>query len=254
MVVIMNLIHQAKRIGVLSPPLPWDRSVVDDQSGQEVVVMLHGLWRSVRAMQPMAKYLAGKGYTTVNVPYASFRDDLDEQVRAVIREIEPWIEEGKIVHFVTHSLGGVVVKRLLDLLDAHKVKKIGRVVMLAPPHRGSEIVDWLRSSPLRGIKGVLGPAGEFLSSERMANQSEEFREGVEAAVIMGEKSALPFFRKLLDASNDGIVSVEKGRLLGIKEFKVVNADHTFISSDIVVLGLVAHFIEHGTMQMASDSD
>ncbi|MGJ8656936.1 MAG: esterase/lipase family protein [Akkermansiaceae bacterium] len=252
----MNLTYQVKRIGVLSPPLPWDKPVVDDRNGQEVVVMLHGLWRSVRAMQPMARHLSVQGYTTVNLPYASFRRDLDELVNVVRAEVQPWIEQGKTIHFVTHSLGGVVVKRLLDLLEASQVENIGRVVMLAPPHRGSEIVDWLRNSPLRPIKSVLGPAGEFLSSERMAGsrQSEEFRAGVEAAVIMGEKSALPFFRKLLDASNDGIVSVEKGRLFGIKEFKVVNADHTFISSDLLVMKMVNDFIRTGTMENALVSD
>jgi pimeloyl-ACP methyl ester carboxylesterase len=250
----MNLSQQFKRIGVLSPPLPWDKSQINEKNDQEVVIMLHGLWRSVRAMQPMAKYLSDHGYSTVNVPYSSFRHDLDKLVETVNAEIQPLIAQGKTVHFVTHSLGGVVVKRLLEMLDLSQIEKIGRVVMLAPPHKGSEIVDWLRSSPLRSIKGVLGPASEFLSSDQMAGHSEDFPPGVEAAVIMGEKSAIPFFRKLLDASNDGIVSVEKGRLFGIKEFKVVNADHTFISSDPMVMEMTARFIDHGTMENTSCKD
>ena len=250
----MNLTQQVKRIGVLTPPLPWDKSQVNEKRDQEVVIMLHGLWRSVRAMQPMARYLSEHGYTTVNVPYSSFRHDLDKLVSIVNEEIRPWIEKGQTVHFVTHSLGGVVVKRLLEKLELRQKEKIGRVVMLAPPHKGSEIVDWIRSSPLRSIKGVLGPAGEFLSSARMAMQSEEFPSDVEAAVIMGEKSAIPFFRKLLDASNDGIVSVEKGRLLGIKAFKVVDADHTFISSEPSVMQLTANFIDHGTLENISSDD
>jgi pimeloyl-ACP methyl ester carboxylesterase len=254
MIYIMNLSQQVKRIGVLSPPFPWDKSQVNEQNDQEVVIMLHGLWRSIRAMQPMAKHLSDHGYTTVNVPYSSFRHDLDKLVSIVIEEIRPWVEQGKTIHFVTHSLGGVVVKRLLEILELSQIEKIGRVVMLAPPHKGSEIVDWLRSSPLRSIKGVLGPAGDFLSSVQMARQSGEFPSGVEAAVIMGEKRAIPFFRKLLDASNDGIVSVEKGRLLGIKEFKVVNSDHTFISSDLVVMQLTTNFFDHGTMVDESIND
>lgn len=240
---IMSFTHQVRRIGVLSPPLPWDKARVSGHNDQEVVIMLHGLWRSIRAMQPMARYLTERGYTTVNVPYASFRHDLDKLVSLVAEEIRPWIEQGKTVHFVTHSLGGVVLKRLLELVH---IEKIGRVVMLAPPHRGSEIVDWILSSPLRTVKGVLGPAGEFLSSARMSEHSENFPPDVEAAVIMGDKSGIPFFRRLLDASNDGLVSVEKGRLLGIKEFEIVNADHTFISSDLSVMQLVANFIKLGT--------
>lgn len=245
----MKLTQQVKRIGVLSPPFPWDKSQVCEKNEQEVVIMLHGLWRSVRAMRPMATYLSNHGFSTVNVPYSSFRHDLDTLVSVVNKEIEPWVKQGRTIHFVTHSLGGVVVRRLLEKLEESQIEQVGRVVMLAPPHRGSEIVDWLRSSRLRSIKGVLGPAGKFLSSEEMAKQSEEFPSGVEAAVIMGEKSAIPFFRKLLDASNDGIVSVEKGRLFGIKEFKVVHADHTFISSEPDVMELTARFIDRGTMEI-----
>jgi len=247
----MNLKQQVKRIGMLSPPLPWDKAQVNGDNDQEVVVMLHGLWRSVRAMHPMAQHLSNHGYTTVNVPYASFRYDLDELVDIVINEIQPWIEQGRSIHFVTHSLGGVLVRRLLELLEVNQIEKVGRVVMLAPPHKGSEIVDWLKSSRLSSLKGMLGPAGEFLSSARMAMQSVEFPAGVESAVIMGEKSAIPFFRKLLKSSNDGIVSVEKGRLLGIKEFKVVEADHTFISSELSVMKLTTDFIKHGTMEITS---
>ena len=256
---IMNLTQYIKQVakktatrtGVLIPPLPWDKTVVcgnnKDEKSNEVVITLHGLWRSVRAMQPLANYFHESGYTTVNIPYASFRHDLEDLAQLVIKEIQPWLDKGKKVHFVTHSLGGVVVKKLLDLLRAKDFRKIGRVVMLAPPHKGSEIVDWLKSSPLRPLKGVLGPAGEFLSSKCMAQERGELRSGVDAAVIMGEKSALPFFRSLLEASNDGIISVEKGKLLGVNYFKVVDSDHTFISSDQKVMKMVKCFIQTGEL-------
>ncbi len=250
----MNISERVDRLGVLTPPLPWDKSRVYGGSGDEVVVVLHGLWRSLRAMHPMSKYLNGEGFTVLNVSYASFRYDLDTLVGFVLGEIQSWVDEGKTIHFVSHSLGGVVVRRLLEVLGQGEIKKIGRVVMLAPPHGGSEIVDWLRSSPLRGLKCVLGPAGEFLSSAQMSERSGGFTEGVEAAVIMGERSAIPFFRSLLDASNDGILSVDKGRLMGVKEFKVVNADHTFISSDARVMKMTKAFILDGSMQNEVVSD
>lgn len=240
-----------KRLQVLAPPLPWDKPRVREglaksAHADQVVVCLHGLWRSVWAMEPMATHLNKEGFTTVNIPYASFRYELDEIVQRVRQQVQPWLDEGKQIHFVTHSLGGVVLKQLLEnsLVDDEK-KKIGRVVMLAPPHQGSEIVDWLRNSPVRY---VLGPAGEFLSTTSMEQHSRSFPEDIEAAVIMGEKSAIPFFRKLLDASNDGIVSVKKGRLLGIKEFKVVDADHTFIASEPQVYQLVQQFLESGKLE------
>ena len=237
-----------KRLKVLAPPLPWDKPRVTEgdtssTNSTEVVVCLHGLWRSVWAMEPMANYLNSQGFTTVNVPYASFRYELDDIVERVRLLVKPWVDQGRNIHFVTHSLGGVVLKhRVGEAVLPEEREKIGRVVMLAPPHQGSEIIDWLSNSPMRH---VLGPAGTFLSSESMQKRSQQFPEDIEAAIIMGERSAIPFFRKLLDASNDGIVSVEKGHLLGIKEFKVVDADHTFIASEPEVLEMVNKFLDTG---------
>lgn len=190
-------------------------------------------------MEPLARDLHERGFETVNIPYASFRYDLDAIVEQIRELLEDSVEQGRRVHFVTHSLGGVVVKRLLERV---LLEKIGRVVMLAPPHRGSEIVDWLSRSPARF---VLGPAGEFLTSEKMSAHDEHFPAGIEAGIIMGEKSAIPFFQGLLEDSNDGIVSVEKGRIFGIKEFNVVAADHTFIASDPKVLAMVSRFLKVG---------
>jgi len=251
----MNLVKDIKRVTtrtcVLIPPLPWDKPVISNsdclEKSDEVVVMLHGLWRSIRAMQPLANHLHENGYTTVNIPYASFRHDLEELVKLVMGKIQPWINEGKKIHFVTHSLGGVVVKKLIESLNEDDVEKVGRVVMLAPPHQGSEIVDWLNSSPMKPFKGVLGPAGEFLSTENMSQEHDAFRSGIEAAVIMGEKSVLPFFKTLLDESNDGIISVDKGRLTGVSHFKVVHSDHTFIASDRKIMKMTRSFLERGVI-------
>ena len=215
------------------------------EKNDKTYILSDGLWRSVSAMEPVAKAMHAQGFETVGVPYGSFRLGLDAIVSQVIGLLEPWLESGRKIHFVTHSLGGVVVKRLVETLLAEGSDiNFGRVVMLAPPHQGSEIVDWLSRSLVRRL---LGPAGEFLTSEKMQEPQDalNFPEEVEAAVIMGKSSALPLFRKLLEASNDGIVSVEKGKLYGIKEFKVVEADHTFISSEKQVIGMVERFIEFG---------
>jgi len=244
-------INGVKRLKVLTPPLPWDKPRVkeakpESEHADEVVVCLHGLWRSVWAMEPIANFLNTKGFTTVSVPYASFRYELDDIVQSVRHLVQPWLDQGKQIHFVTHSLGGVVLRHLLEeALLVNEREKVGRVVMLAPPHQGSEIVDWLSKSPMRH---VLGPAGEFLTSDKMMQRSQQFPENIEAAIIMGERSAIPFFRKLLEASNDGIVSVEKGHLLGIKEFKVVDADHTFIASEPDVLEMIWHFLSIGCLE------
>ncbi len=176
-------INGVKRLKVLAPPLPWDKPRVKEGKRSEVVVCLHGLWRSIWAMEPIANHLNEQGFTTVNLPYASFRYELEDIVESVRLLVKPWLDEGKKIHFVTHSLGGVILKHLVEkaLLEDERAK-IGRVVMLAPPHQGSEIMDWISNSPVRY---VLGPASGFLTSEKMMQHSQQFPEDIEAAIIMG---------------------------------------------------------------------
>lgn len=237
----------ATRTSVLIPPFPWDKDVINegDSKSEEVVVMLHGLWRSVRAMQPLANHLNKSGYTTINMPYPSFRYDLEDLAHNILHRIRLWLDKGKKIHFVTHSLGGVVLRKVIEMLEPQDLSKVGRVVMLAPPHQGSEIIDWLGESPLKLFKGVLGPASNFLSTKYMSAEKAEFCSDIDALIIMGDKSSLPFFRTLLEDSNDGIVSVEKGRLLGTNYFKIIEADHTFISSNSKVMDTVSRFIRIG---------
>ncbi|WP_159434856.1 esterase/lipase family protein [Rubritalea squalenifaciens] len=229
-----------RKLGVLRPPMPWHRPRVR-RGGDETVILLHGLWRSVWAMEPMAQYLNGCGYQTINCPYASFKLSLSEMVEQFSHFVREQCKEAKKVHFVTHSLGGVVVRQLLQQLESDK---IGHVVMLAPPHQGSEIVDWLQSYNLHR---VLGPAGNFLSTSSMEALDTKLPDAIPVAVIMGKQSLLPFFRSMLDQQNDGIVSVERGQVAGTNQFEIIEADHTYISSNEDAMSMTEHFLRTGSL-------
>jgi len=189
------------------------------------------------AMDPMAAFLNGQGYHTVNIPYPSFRkpiEDIISQVHDVIAEQET----GRPVHFVTHSLGGIVTRQLLADLPP---KLTGRIVMLAPPNQGSEIIDWVaRNGPLRY---TLGPAGMKLGSNTL--DAPILPKHIDSAVIMGQRSSIPLFRWLLDEKNDGIVSVERGKTPGLNEFHVVDTDHTFIATEPQVMEMTSNFLSEG---------
>jgi len=120
-------------------------------------------------------------------------------------------------------------------------ERAGRIVMLAPPNQGSEIIDWaLRYKPL---VNTLGPAGAKLGSNTL--EAPQLPNEIDSAVIMGKKSRIPFFRRLLDNDNDGIVSVERGKIEGMNEFHVMDTDHTFIASDPRVMELTLKFLREG---------
>lgn len=223
---------------MMIPPMLWDRPEIQMSSGEKVV-LLHGLWRGFHAMSPLARKLRAAGFCTLNIPYPSMRQPIEKLVEHIRRQIVCYAGD-ETVHIVTHSLGGIIARSLLckDL-----PWRCGRLVMLAPPNQGSEIVNWATNHKL--IHGLLGPAGRCLGSEGIPSSLPPIPFGLEAAVIMGRRSTIPFFRALLDEENDGIVSVEKGRIEGLCGFSVVNADHTFIQSHPEVVRRCILFLKSG---------
>lgn len=226
------------KVEMLTPPFPWDRPHWRD-SGGATVVLLHGLWRGWRAMQPMARALSDAGFSTLNIPYPSGRlpiHILADRVRSEISRVA----HQQPVHFITHSLGGIIVRKLLNDGVAWEA---GRVIMLAPPNRGSEIVDWSKRHPL--LHQVLGPAGRALGSDGVPAELAAIPESIEAAVIMGNRSSIPLFRNLLGPDNDGILATQQGHIDGLRGFSVINADHTFIQMHPETIRLCLHFLKTG---------
>lgn len=223
---------------MLIPPVPWDRPQWHPREGPPVV-LLHGLWRGWRAMHPLARALEKEGFSTLNLPYSSGSRSV-EQLAAHVRTQVEKIAGDQPIHFITHSLGGILVRTLL----AENVPwKTGRVVMLAPPNQGSEIVDWSQNHPL--FNRVLGPAGRALGSDGIPCRLPALPPQIEAAVIMGDRCAIPLFRKWLDFDNDGIVSAARGKLEGLRGFSLIHADHTFIQMHPETIRLSLHFLKTG---------
>ncbi|MFT6862248.1 MAG: triacylglycerol lipase [Akkermansiaceae bacterium] len=221
------------RIKMMIPPLPWHQPRCRSGAGDRVV-LLHGLWRSVWAMEEPATFLNERGFETVNIPYPSFRKSMAEIVDQVAEAVG---SSHKPTHFVTHSMGGIVVRHLAA---RYPELVTGRIVMLAPPNQGSEIIDWLQDSPLG--RWSLGPGGMSLATGKVPVEVPGFDTGREVSVIMGRKNLVPAFDFLLKGENDGVVTVEGGKVSGLTRLEVVEADHTFIMGENRVLELLAEML------------
>ena len=186
-------------------------------------------------MEEPARYLHHCGFETLNLPYPSFRQSVDKIVDHVAREIVP---SSKRTHFVTHSMGGIVLR---CLAKRHPELVTGNVVMLAPPNQGSEIIDWLEDSPLGRLS--LGPGGMSLSTNCLPYEVPPFDGRNDVSVIMGRRNLMPIFDFLLEGEHDGVVTVEGGRVEGIKRLEVVDADHTFIMGENLVLKRIAELLK-----------
>lgn len=231
------------QLEMLIPPLPWDRPRWRDNGGPPVI-LLHGLWRGYHAMEPLARTLEREGFSTLNLPYPSTRRAIPELIKHIRQEVAK-IADDKPVHFITHSLGCIIARAIFA--DSPPWKS-GRLVMLAPPNGGSEIVDWSRDHPL--LHRVLGPAGRALGSDGLPLRLPELPDDLEAIAIMGNRSSIPCFKHMLETKNDGIVSASKGKIPGLRGFAIIDADHTFIQTHPETIRMSLEFLKTGNWSTA----
>lgn len=211
------------------------------------VVVLHGLLRTSQSMATMADALADHGYFIVNLDYPSTEISIEETSDLLDQALlDCCAESDEPVHFVTHSLGGIIVR---FYLDDRAPRILGRVVMLSPPNSGSEVVDALDDFSL--FRTGLGPAAQELSTKE---DSVPVRLGpvtFELGVITGNKSINPLFSWLIPGEDDGQVSVEGARIAGMTDFLVLPHTHTFIMNSPEVIRQTLRFLEHGSFDQES---
>lgn len=230
-----STVSVATKLKLMRVPLPWHQPIIRQSEGDRVV-LLHGLWRSHHAMDDLALDLHEKGYETINLPYSSFRKSLDEIVQEVAKQLD---NSEKQTHFVTHSMGGIILRKLANDFPE---KVTGRIVMLAPPNQGSEIIDWIKDYQVS--KWALGPGGMELATE--STQALPIFSGTrEIGVIMGNGKDVTIFQSLLEGENDGVVTVKGGMVEGVTELIVLPANHTFIMANPKVKAQVTDFLGTG---------
>lgn len=123
-------------------------------NASDCVILLHGLSRTEHSLSKMERALSDSGYVVINNTYPSSKYDIETLAEDVISNSIKECSPSKKIHFVTHSLGGILVRQYLS---SNSVDNLGRVVMLAPPNKGSEVTDKLKDN--FAYKMINGPTG-----------------------------------------------------------------------------------------------
>ena len=217
--------------------------------GPECVVLLHGLARTEQSLLKLEHHLEKHGYCVVNMGYPSREKTVqDLSVEAITTaKARCLAADATKIHFVTHSMGGILVRYYLE---HNEVPELGRVVMLSPPNRGSEVVDKLKGTPV--FKWINGPAGQQLGTDAESLPKTLGPPNYEVGIITGDKSINPILSLLIPGKDDGKVSVENAKLCGMKDFLVVHKTHPFIMNDEKVLRQVINFIKKGVFDRETD--
>jgi alpha-beta hydrolase superfamily lysophospholipase len=211
----------------------------------DYVVLLHGMGRTARSMRKMETQLAQAGFQVVNLAYPSTREPIETLATNYLHQAltNQCPRPDRKIHFVTHSLGGIVTAYYLQ---NHPLPNQGRVVMLCPPGQGSELADRWRNLFL--YKCLTGPAGQQLGTNAASVPNNLEPVNFELGVIAGDRSLNPLTSRLVPGADDGKVSVARTPLAGMKDFLVVPKNHTFIMQDGAVISQVLYFINNGIFQ------
>ena len=211
-------------------------------SANEGVILLHGLCRSKGSMEKLDTALSAAGYCVENVDYASRQagvEALAEQVISRALKSEK-LKDCTRIHFITHSLGGILVR---SYFARHAEPRLGRVVMLAPPNQGSEVVDTLKTWFL--FKIVNGPAGSELGTDSLSAPKRLGPVYFELGIIAGDRSINWINSYLIPGPDDGKVSVESTKVEGAKEHLLLHCTHPYIMKNKEAIAACLNFIRMG---------
>lgn len=212
-------------------------------SEDECIIVLHGLGRTSFAMRPLANALQAD-YKVVNQGYPSRKHRIETLADMAIKPALEQCPSASKIHFVTHSMGGILVRQFLA---SNRIEQLGHVVMLGPPNQGSELVDYLQSTTVNRwlFNNGNGPAGAQLGTDENSLPRRLGKVDFSLGVIAGNVSFSPLFSRTLKGEDDGKVSVEHSKVEGMSDHIVMPTSHTFMMRNTAVIAQTKHYLKHG---------
>ena len=210
----------------------------------EPVVLVHGLWMHGALMQWMARRIARAGFATHCFTYPSVRLTMSENARRLAAFAQSIAAQGNgRVHFFGHSLGGLLIARMLDETPGFEP---GRMIFAGSPFADSYAARVL--SRVRVGRAAVGAAvAEWLQGQRPGDLARH-----EIGVIAGDRAMGlgMMVARGLPQPHDGTITVEETHVPGAREHVVLHVSHTQMVVSPLVARYVCEFLRRGRFPRA----
>lgn len=208
------------------------------------VLVIHGYGSKKLFVEGIARHLRKHDMEARTWTWPSLSKNVGECARLLAEEVAT-IRATDTVSFVTHSMGAIVVRAFLALPPPDSaMPAIGRIVMVAPPNKGSELgdffADWHAFDWLMGPNPALVRTDSGSYVNRMPPPPDSIEIGVIAGVVF-KGVANPLF----DTLHDGYISVDRTKLGCERDFMTVKGFHGTMVHKKQVKENVLHFLRHG---------
>ncbi len=219
---------------------------------KESVICVHAFLRSYRSLKPIGNVLEKENYDVFIWNYETRKFTLEQHADHLVKLIKKIAElkPGVPINFVTHSIGGVIVRVALAKPDCPQEAKCGKAILMAPPNAGSTLARRYRSLAIVQFifGGKLGRQLLTYCPRKMLDVGK-LPSTVEVLVLSGNKRSkfLPF---RLECENDGKVCTVETRLDTPHKGYVINTNHTYIITNKKSIFLMREFLKYGSKSTA----
>ena len=202
---------------------------------EQHIVLLHGLWMNGLELSLLRWRLSRLGYATSRFSYATVRHPIISSEPRLRAHVEQVSASTSVIHFVAHSLGGLLLRHYFCQYQDHIA---GKVVTLASPHQGSVVATRLQHHWLWG-RALGGSVEQALLGDVPAWQGR-----VPLGVLAGN---IPMgMGRLLGGvpgDNDGTVALAETPLEGMSDYKVLPETHISMLISPRVVAEIHHFLQ-----------
>ena len=206
---------------------------------KEVIVLVHGLWMKGPELSYIRYKLWRQGFKVFQFHYPSIFKTPKENAAALYQLISNI--DANVIHFVAHSLGGIVVSHLFH---DYEIKQSGKVVMIASPLNGSAAAAYLNKKKflklLLGksiIKGLLGDAPKWNSKKWKGK-----RKICIVAGTSGIGAGQIFANRVMHKPNDGTVNLHETLLEQANESHEIARSHFLMLASNEVVNIIVRFL------------